>query len=108
MSTEIIEWSSHRRRRLAVELRARRWYAVEVPNKTAKLVDVDGDGNAGSGTLGEDDEGNTGGHRAHERPGVEPAPPPRRPARERPVLRRHETGCTHIEMSRVESTPADQ
>ncbi len=38
MSTEIIEWSSRRRRRLAVELRASRWYAVEVPNKAAKLT----------------------------------------------------------------------
>ncbi len=38
MSTEIIEWSSHRRRRLAVELRASRWYAVEDPNNTAKLT----------------------------------------------------------------------
>jgi hypothetical protein len=38
MSTEIIGWLSHRRRRLAVELRARRWYAVEVPNKAAKLT----------------------------------------------------------------------
>ena len=33
-----MEWSCHRRRRLAVELRASRWCAVEVPNKAAKLT----------------------------------------------------------------------
>ena len=38
VSTEIMEWSCHRRRRLAVELRASRWCAVEVPNKAAKLT----------------------------------------------------------------------
>jgi hypothetical protein len=31
-------WLSRRWRRLAVELRAWRWYAVEVPNKAAKLT----------------------------------------------------------------------
>ena len=54
MSTEIIEWLSHRRRRLAVELRARRWYAVEVPNKAAKLTTSTA-GNASGGARDEDE-----------------------------------------------------
>jgi hypothetical protein len=36
--TEVIEWQSRRRWRLAVELRASRWYAVEVPNNATKLT----------------------------------------------------------------------
>ena len=57
MSTEIIQWSCHCMRRLAVELRASRWCAVEVPNKAAKLTTSTSTSTALRAVARDEDEG---------------------------------------------------
>ena len=57
MSTEIMEWSSRRRRRLAVQLPRQPVVRRRGSEQGGQTHDVDGDGSASGGTLGEEDEG---------------------------------------------------